>query len=54
MAAGDVAVTIVASPLSAASIDTALTALRATAGANGHYMMTAISGQVILAAIEEA
>ena len=54
MAAGDVAVTIVASPFSAASIDTALTALRVTAGANGHYMMTASEDQIILAAITEA
>ena len=53
MAPGDVAVIIVSSPLSASSIDTALTSLRATAGVNGHYMMTSISGQVILAAITE-
>ena len=54
MAAGDVAVTIVASPFSAASIDTALTALRVTAGANGKFLMTTIDGQIILAAITEA
>ena len=54
MGAGDVAVTIVASPFTAASIDTALTALRVTAGANGHYMMTALDNQIILAAITEA
>ena len=53
MTAGDVAVTIVASPFTAASIDTALTALRVTAGANGKYLMTALDNQVILAAIEE-
>jgi len=54
MGAGDVHVTIVSQPLSAASIDTALTALRATAGANGKYMMTSCEDQIILAAIEEA
>lgn len=54
MAAGDVAVTIVATPVSASAIDTALTALRATAGANGHYLMTNLDGQIILAAITEA
>ena len=54
MAAGDVSVTIVDMPFTAATIDTALTALRASAGANGHYLMTSSEDQVILAAIEEA
>ena len=54
MAVGDVAVTIVATPVSAAAIDTALTALRVTAGANGHYMMTQLDNQIVLAAITEA
>ena len=54
MAAGDVVVTIVTTPITTASIDTALTALRATAGASGHYMMTAVENQIVLAAIEEA
>jgi len=54
MAAGDVTVTIVERPSSAASIDTALTALRVTAGANGKYLMTASEDQIILAAITEA
>lgn len=54
MAAGDVVVTIVEAPFSAASIDTALTALRVTAGANGKYLMTSSENQIILAAIEEA
>jgi len=53
MAAGDVNVTIVDAPFTAASIDTALTALRATAGSNGHYLMTASADQIILAAITE-
>ena len=54
MAAGDVVVTIVDVPFTSASIDTALTALRVTAGANGHYLMTSTERQIILAAIEEA
>lgn len=54
MAAGDVAVTIVSYPITEAKIDTALTALRVTAGANGKYLMTALDGQVVLAAITEA
>ena len=54
MAPGDVAVTIVNLPFTAASIDTALTALRATAGANGKFLMTASADQIILAAITEA
>lgn len=54
MAAGDVVVSIVATPVTEASIDAALTALRVTAGANGHYMMTALENQIVLAAIEEA
>ena len=55
MAAGDVDVTIVGPPFTASSIDTALTALRVTAGANGHYLMTATDeGDIILAAITEA
>ena len=54
MAAGDVTVTIVNWPFTADSIDTALTALRATAGANGKYLMTSTENQIILAAITEA
>jgi hypothetical protein len=54
MAAGDVDVTIVDAPFTAASIDTALTALRVIAGANGKYLMTASADQIILAAITEA
>ena len=53
MVAGDVHVTIVATPVTAASIDTALTALRVTGGVNGKYLMTTLENQVILAAIEE-
>jgi hypothetical protein len=55
MAAGDVEVRIVDAV--AATIDTNLTAMRATAGANGKYMATAIgpeSQQVCLIAITEA
>ena len=54
MGAGDCHVTIVAAPFSAASIDTALTALRVTAGASGKFLMTAADNQIILAAVEEA
>ena len=54
MAPGDVTVTIVNWPFTADSIDTALTALRATAGANGKYLMTSTENQIILAAITEA
>lgn len=55
MAAGDVAVTIVSPPFTAADIDTALTALRVTAGANGKYLMTSTDkGDIVLAAITEA
>lgn len=54
MAAGSVVVNIIDMPFTAAAIDTALTALRVTAGASGHYMMTASANQIILAAIEEA
>jgi len=53
MAAGDVTVNIIASPFTAADIDTALTALRAGAGLSGHYLMTACENQIVLAAIEE-
>lgn len=54
MAAGDVAVTIIPVPFTAADIDTALTALRVTAGANGKFLMTSSSEQLVLAAITEA
>lgn len=53
MAAGDVSVTIVNNP-TAASIDTALTALRTTAGANGKFLMCELNGSIVLAAITEA
>ena len=55
MAAGDVEVRIVNAV--AADIDTALTSMRITAGANGKFMMTAIgpeSQQVVITAITEA
>lgn len=54
MAAGDVEIRIVDSI--AATIDTALTAMRLTAGANGKYGMTSIANgqQVVIWAITEA
>jgi hypothetical protein len=55
MAAGDVEVRIVNADVTL--IDTALTAMRLTAGANGKYGMTSIgpeSQQVIIWAITEA
>lgn len=55
MAAGDVEVQIVAA--STAAIDTAVTAMRITAGANGKFMMTSIgpeNQQVVIVAISEA
>jgi len=54
MAAGDVTSVIVATPVTTASIVTALTALRVTAGANGKYLMTSLENQIVLAAITEA
>jgi hypothetical protein len=53
MAAGDVSVTIVENP-TAASIDTALTALRAAGGANGKYGVFSLNGRVVVWGIEEA
>jgi len=55
MAAGDVEVRIVNAV--AADIDSALTEMRATAGANGKFLMTSIgpqNQQVVLVAITEA
>ena len=55
MAAGDVEVRIVET--TTAAIDTAITAMRVTAGANGKFLMTAIGeelNQVAIAAITEA
>lgn len=55
MAAGDVEVRIVNAV--ASLIDTALTEMRATAGANGKFLMTSIgpeNQQVVIAAITEA
>jgi len=55
MAAGDVEVRIV--NCSTADIDTAVTAMRVTAGANGKFMMTSIGPQkqqVVIVAITEA
>jgi hypothetical protein len=55
MAAGDVEVRILNAV--AADIDTAVTDMRTTAGANGKFMMTSIgpeNQQVIIVAITEA
>ena len=55
MAAGDVEVQIVDATTSA--IDTAVTSMRTTAGANGKFMITSIgpeAQQVVIVAIEEA
>jgi len=55
MAAGDVEVRIVNAVV--ADIDTAVTAMRVTAGANGKFMITSIgpeSQQVVIIAITEA
>ena len=55
MAPGDVVVSIVNAI--ASDIDTALTAMRVTAGADGKFLMTAVgpeNQQVVIAAIEEA
>jgi hypothetical protein len=54
MAAGDVEVRV--SDATTAAIDTALTAMRATAGANGHYGMCSIQNEqkVVLFAVTEA
>lgn len=55
MAAGDVTITAVSNP-TAASLDTALTAIRSSGGANGKYgMVSANNGSVIFVwGIEEA
>jgi len=54
MAAGDVEVQIVDSTV--AAVDTALTAMRATAGANGKFGICSIMGgtKVLLFAVTEA
>lgn len=54
MAAGDVEVQIVAATTTA--VDTALTSMRTTAGANGKYLACSISNgqQIMLIAITEA
>ena len=55
MAAGDVEVRIVNAVT--ADIDTALTAMRVTAGANGKFLMASVgpeNQQVVLVAITEA
>lgn len=53
MAAGDVSVTIVSNPTEA-TIDTALTALRAAGGANGKYGMCELNGSIVVWGITEA
>jgi hypothetical protein len=51
MAAGDVEVRIVNAIV--ADIDTAVTAMRVTAGANGKFLMTNLGPQVVIVAITE-
>ena len=53
MAAGDVAVTLV-NNATTTTIDTALTALRSTGGANGSYGVFAFDGKVFCWGITEA
>jgi len=55
MAAGDVEIRVVNNPTTA-SVDTALTAMRVTAGANGKYGMTSLYNgtSVLIWAITEA
>ena len=53
MAAGDVYVDIVENPTTT-TIDTAMTTIRSTCGANGHYGMFELNGSVIVWGIEEA
>ena len=54
MAAGDVEIRFLAMPVTTAQVDTALTAMRVTAGANGKYGMTSLGEQLVLWAITEA
>ena len=56
MGAGDVAVSIVEQPITAATIDTALTALITTAGADATWTMIPINGgqAVLMAAVDIA
>jgi hypothetical protein len=53
MAAGDVEVRIIDKPFTTATLDTALTAMRVTAGANGKFMAVSCADQIILFAITE-
>lgn len=53
MALGDVTVTVVNTP-SQTEIDTAMTALRSSGGANGKYGIVALDGRVFCWGIEEA
>ncbi len=53
MAVGDVSVVVINNP-TAATIQSNLATLRATAGANGKYFMVELNGSIVLAAITEA
>ena len=53
MGAGDVQVIVVNTPTDA-EIDTALTTVRTTGGANGTYGMVALDGRVFVWGITEA
>ena len=54
MGAGDVEVQIIDTPISESDIDTVITAMRVTAGANGKFLMTSLENQIIVVAITEA
>lgn len=54
MVAGDVTVDIIATPISASTIDTAVTTIRTAIGANGTWNIFNIDGQAIVVGIEEA
>ena len=53
MAAGDVAVTVV-NDATATTVDTAMSALRSTGGANGTYGIFVLDGRVFCWGITEA
>ena len=53
MTAGDVTVTVV-NDATTATIDTALTAIRSSGGANGSYGIFSLDGRVFCWGIEEA
>ncbi len=54
MAVGDVEVQIIPQGFTSAELDTVITAMRVTAGANGKFLMTSLENQIIVVAITEA